>query len=515
MNRQWTALQLQFQSKFGKKCQFIIEASKSLFFFKCTPLFWTFLIWIIIILVDLAAADSITLQPDTSSSLTHTHTGGGPDGAAAELLEWAARSRSPLQTGHLWQRGLHIPGYGSAGEGFDHVCTRNVEHLLGIFFHWNVSRYRLRYQPSCPRQGRHWVAWCPGPRIWSLNWRHSILTDTSLFVSNIWCCLTPVSFWYHAVILHRLILSICVCARAERLTSCHSATDVKLVQNRRQVEQTQERVNRALMEHTQHSHPGHSDKFGQLLLRLPEVRSISLQVEEYLYQRHLLGDLPCNSLLTEMLHTKHSWGGRAETICTWALHCTSCLVTFVRSANVCNWGGVGFGTRLCFILERLMITTVLLDPKEKMVVVVVYNQLHCNLRTGTMFVFFGFFLSITNLTMHRYASMNKDCIWLHVVIPFSHIWNPHSISISVECRTKYANGRMSMRECKEKKKSDDDFKKSFFFICPVSCQWNEKRHCAGTDLTEKKKQRKRTRMTKLSEMNEQINHLHQRTQEDT
>ncbi|XP_035470626.1 nuclear receptor subfamily 5, group A, member 5 isoform X1 [Scophthalmus maximus] len=82
--------------------------------------------------------------------------------------------------------------------------------------------------------------------------------------------------------------------------------DVKNVQSRRQVEQTQEEVNRALMEHTQRSHPGHSDKFGQLLLRLPEVRSISLQVEEYLYQRHLLGDLPCNSLLTEMLHTKHN-----------------------------------------------------------------------------------------------------------------------------------------------------------------------------------------------------------------
>ncbi|XP_038143914.1 nuclear receptor subfamily 5, group A, member 5 [Cyprinodon tularosa] len=82
--------------------------------------------------------------------------------------------------------------------------------------------------------------------------------------------------------------------------------DVKSVQNRRQVEQTQERVNRALMEHTQQSHRGHSDKFGQLLLRLPEVRSISLQVEDYLEQRHLLGDLPCNSLLAEMLHGKHS-----------------------------------------------------------------------------------------------------------------------------------------------------------------------------------------------------------------
>lgn len=97
-----------------------------------------------------------------------------------------------------------------------------------------------------------------------------------------------------------------LCVDDECATYLLSALDVKSVQSRRQVEQTQERVNRALMEHTQRSHPGHSDKFGQLLLRLPEVRSISLQVEEYLYQRHLLGDLPCNSLLTEMLHTKHS-----------------------------------------------------------------------------------------------------------------------------------------------------------------------------------------------------------------
>lgn len=97
-----------------------------------------------------------------------------------------------------------------------------------------------------------------------------------------------------------------LCVDDENAMRFLSALDVKSVQSRRQVEQTQEKVNRALMEYTQHSHPGRSDKVGQLLLRLPEVRSISLQVEEYLYQRHLLGDLPCNSLLTEMLHTKHS-----------------------------------------------------------------------------------------------------------------------------------------------------------------------------------------------------------------
>lgn len=102
------------------------------------------------------------------------------------------------------------------------------------------------------------------------------------------------------------VAHVCIVCVDEHTTYPPSGLDVKSVQSRRQVEQTQERVNRALMEHTQQSHPGHSDKFGQLLLRLPEVRSISLQVEEYLYQRHLLGDLPCNSLLTEMLHTKHS-----------------------------------------------------------------------------------------------------------------------------------------------------------------------------------------------------------------
>ncbi|XP_031683007.1 nuclear receptor subfamily 5, group A, member 5 isoform X1 [Oncorhynchus kisutch] len=67
--------------------------------------------------------------------------------------------------------------------------------------------------------------------------------------------------------------------------------DVKSVQDRGQVEQTQERVNHTLMDHTLYTHPGHTDKFGQLLLRLPEVRSISLQVEEYLYQRHLQDEI--------------------------------------------------------------------------------------------------------------------------------------------------------------------------------------------------------------------------------
>ncbi|MBN3324196.1 NR5A2 protein, partial [Atractosteus spatula] len=82
--------------------------------------------------------------------------------------------------------------------------------------------------------------------------------------------------------------------------------DVRGLRASGQVERVQEGVNRTLMEHTMAAHPGQTDKFGQLLLKLPEVRGLSLQTEEYLYLRHLQGDLPCNSLLTEMLHAKQA-----------------------------------------------------------------------------------------------------------------------------------------------------------------------------------------------------------------
>ncbi|XP_058864293.1 nuclear receptor subfamily 5 group A member 2-like [Acipenser ruthenus] len=80
--------------------------------------------------------------------------------------------------------------------------------------------------------------------------------------------------------------------------------DVKGLAGYSAVERVQEQVNRSLMSYTAQEHPQHPDKFGQLLLKLPEIRSIGLQAEEYLYTRHLQGDLPCNNLLTEMLHAK-------------------------------------------------------------------------------------------------------------------------------------------------------------------------------------------------------------------
>uniref|UniRef100_A0A8B9MK97 NR LBD domain-containing protein n=1 Tax=Accipiter nisus TaxID=211598 RepID=A0A8B9MK97_9AVES len=81
---------------------------------------------------------------------------------------------------------------------------------------------------------------------------------------------------------------------------------VKNLENFQLVEGVQEQVNAALLDYTMCNYPQQTDKFGQLLLRLPEIRAISMQAEEYLYYKHLNGDVPCNNLLIEMLHAKRA-----------------------------------------------------------------------------------------------------------------------------------------------------------------------------------------------------------------
>ncbi|XP_048108976.1 nuclear receptor subfamily 5 group A member 2 [Alosa alosa] len=82
--------------------------------------------------------------------------------------------------------------------------------------------------------------------------------------------------------------------------------DVKNLENFHLVESVQEQVNAALLDYVMCNYPQQTDKFGQLLLRLPEIRAISMQAEEYLYYKHLNGDVPCNNLLIEMLHAKRA-----------------------------------------------------------------------------------------------------------------------------------------------------------------------------------------------------------------
>ncbi|XP_061836554.1 steroidogenic factor 1b isoform X2 [Nerophis lumbriciformis] len=82
--------------------------------------------------------------------------------------------------------------------------------------------------------------------------------------------------------------------------------NVKLLENQAFVEGVQEQVNGALLEYTMAAYPQYQEKFSQLLVRLPELRSLSMQAEDYLCYMHLSGEVPCNNLLIEMLHAKRA-----------------------------------------------------------------------------------------------------------------------------------------------------------------------------------------------------------------
>ena len=80
--------------------------------------------------------------------------------------------------------------------------------------------------------------------------------------------------------------------------------DVPELENQDFVEGCQEKVNAALMEYCVNVYPNIKDKFSQVLLRLPEVRLASISGEEFLYYKHMLGEMPEQTLLMEMLHSK-------------------------------------------------------------------------------------------------------------------------------------------------------------------------------------------------------------------
>uniref|UniRef100_A0A4W6G3V2 Nuclear receptor subfamily 5, group A, member 1a n=1 Tax=Lates calcarifer TaxID=8187 RepID=A0A4W6G3V2_LATCA len=82
--------------------------------------------------------------------------------------------------------------------------------------------------------------------------------------------------------------------------------NVKLLENQAFVEGVQEQVNGALLEYTLSTYPQFQEKFSQLVVRLPELRSLSTQAEDYLCYMHLSGEVPCNNLLIEMLHAKRA-----------------------------------------------------------------------------------------------------------------------------------------------------------------------------------------------------------------
>ncbi|XP_029300977.1 steroidogenic factor 1-like [Cottoperca gobio] len=83
--------------------------------------------------------------------------------------------------------------------------------------------------------------------------------------------------------------------------------DVKQLEDHQFIKSMHEQVEGALLEYTLCTSSHLLGRFAHLLLCLSELRSLSTLVEDYLYCKHLSGEVPCNNLLIEMLHAKRSW----------------------------------------------------------------------------------------------------------------------------------------------------------------------------------------------------------------
>ncbi|XP_072016635.1 nuclear receptor subfamily 5 group A member 2-like isoform X2 [Amphiura filiformis] len=70
------------------------------------------------------------------------------------------------------------------------------------------------------------------------------------------------------------------------------------------IDNCQDQISTAMLDYTMSTYPHINDKFGMMLRMLPDVRQLAQKGEDYLYYKHLNGEVPFNSLLMEMLHSK-------------------------------------------------------------------------------------------------------------------------------------------------------------------------------------------------------------------
>ncbi|XP_015518416.1 ultraspiracle isoform X1 [Neodiprion pinetum] len=79
--------------------------------------------------------------------------------------------------------------------------------------------------------------------------------------------------------------------------------DARGLKSRQEVELLREKVYASLEEYTRTSRPDEPGRFAKLLLRLPSLRSISLKCLEHLFFFRLIGDVPIDTFLMEMLES--------------------------------------------------------------------------------------------------------------------------------------------------------------------------------------------------------------------
>lgn len=77
--------------------------------------------------------------------------------------------------------------------------------------------------------------------------------------------------------------------------------DIRGLKSVQEVEMLREKIYAVLEEYTRTTHPNEPGRFAKLLLRLPALRSISLKCLEHLFFFRIMGDVPIDTFLTEML----------------------------------------------------------------------------------------------------------------------------------------------------------------------------------------------------------------------
>lgn len=80
-----------------------------------------------------------------------------------------------------------------------------------------------------------------------------------------------------------------------------SVADVRNLKSVQEVEALREKVYAVLEDYTRTTHPNEPGRFAKLLLRLPALRSIGLKCLEHLFFFRLIGDVPIDTFLTELL----------------------------------------------------------------------------------------------------------------------------------------------------------------------------------------------------------------------
>lgn len=79
--------------------------------------------------------------------------------------------------------------------------------------------------------------------------------------------------------------------------------DVKGLDNQPLIEQLQDKVHASLLEYNNNFHPHEPNRFGNILLRLPELRSIGSKSLERLFVLSLTGQIHASDSLSELLHS--------------------------------------------------------------------------------------------------------------------------------------------------------------------------------------------------------------------